>query len=378
MASVISSASFSVLVEEDQLIVNQVVEDKTITLCILSLRDRFSFFVRDGKVVCLCSYGQSFVLETVTHADAHELLGVLTKTPLRTIAGRPQEAAQQHVKPTREGGPLKVKYWHVTIGLTLVFCFILLGVGRVYEDEIHALARTQARTLTHAPAPSEKLTELTPPQPEPNLLPPSVRATDDGWSLPAATRAKIAVNLRKAAERKKFTVDYSGGHDRTLYVFSDPSCPNCQRLEPALNALSDTFNVVVFPVSVIGKEKSVAAITPVLCLPPEQRKVDWDALFDPVPEGVSLAKVKKSEQPASEGVDSKTAQAGECEEAEKVLGINHMAYQAYSIPGTPWAISDDGRHVSQALLRDPLKLQAFLDQQQPALSQGQEVSDASK
>ena len=85
---------------------------------------------------------------------------------------------------------------------------------------------------------------------------------------------------------------------------------------------------------------------------------------------------KQLEKQASEGADSKAAQPGECDVALKALGINQVAYQAYLIPGTPWVISDDGRYVSQALLRDPLKLQAFLDEQ-PA-QKGQEVSDASQ
>ncbi len=49
----------------------------------------------------------------------------------------------------------------------------------------------------------------------------------------------------------------------------------------------------------IGKEKSIAAITPVLCLPPEQRKTAWDRLFDAAPEGVNLGKPQL--KPASEG-----------------------------------------------------------------------------
>ncbi len=56
-------------------------------------------------------------------------------------------------------------------------------------------------------------------------------APDDGWTLPREVRATLPQKLHNAAERKLFTVDYSSGHARTLYVFSDPGCPNCQRLE---------------------------------------------------------------------------------------------------------------------------------------------------
>jgi TrbB protein len=159
-----------------------------------------------------------------------------------------------------------------------------------------------------------------------------------------------------------------------LYVFEDPNCPNCQRLDPALNALSDAFNVVVFPVAVIGKEKSIAAITPVLCLPPEQRKAAWTALFDPAVGGLTLG---SEEKPAPQVSGSSTAdQPGPCDTAQKALGINQVAYQAYRIPGTPWVISDDGRYVPQALLKDPRQLQTFMNEKSP--QPAQESSDAAQ
>ena len=176
----------------------------------------------------------------------------------------------------------------------------------------------------------------------------SAALADNGWSLPAS--ARLPEKLRNAAERKLFTVDYSTGHERTLYVFADPSCPNCQRLEPLLQAASNAVNVVVFPVAVIGKEKSIAAVTPVLCLPPEKRKAAWAALFDPGHDGLSLGNAPAN---SNEG-------SSECSIANQALGINELAYKTYRIPGTPWVIADDGRHVPQAVLRDPAKLDAFL------------------
>lgn len=182
----------------------------------------------------------------------------------------------------------------------------------------------------------------------------------DGWALPASMRAALPVSLQKAAKSKLFTVEYSSGHARTLYVFADPECPNCHRLEPALKAAAKNFNVVVFPVAVVGREKSIASVTPVLCLPPEQRKAAWSDLFD-VGHGVmELGKAK----------ESAAVEPGHCDIAGKALGVNEVAYQTYRIPGTPWAIADNGRHVSQEVLQNPLKLQAFMG--------AAEVSDAAQ
>lgn len=172
----------------------------------------------------------------------------------------------------------------------------------------------------------------------------------DGWTLPDSVRAVLPANLQMAAQRKLFTVEYSSGHPRTLYVFADPECPNCQRLEPALEAAAKDFNVVVFPVTVIGRDKSIASITPVLCLPPEQRKAAWSDLFDV---GHGVMELGKAQESAA-------VEPGHCDIAGKALGVNEVAYQTYRIPGTPWAIADDGRHVSQEVLQNSLKLQAFM------------------
>lgn len=192
-------------------------------------------------------------------------------------------------------------------------------------------------------------------------------------------RETLPAKLHKAAERNLFTVNYSTGHARTLYVFADPHCPNCTRLDPALNALSDAFNVVVFPVSVIGREKSVADITPVLCLPPEQRKAAWNALFDPARDGLNLGREAQAGQGEAASKDVAANNGGQptnCDMAQKALGVNEVAYQAYRIPGTPWVIADDGRYVPQALLKDTAQLHTFLSKKQPI--DGQETPNAAK
>lgn len=182
------------------------------------------------------------------------------------------------------------------------------------------------------------------------------QAALDGWPLPASIRAGLPDKLRQAADRQLFTVQYSSGHARTLYVFADPECPNCQRLEPALNAAAGEYNVVVFPVAVIGKEKSIASVAPVLCLPPEQRKAAWDALFDKTGDVMNLGKAK----PVAKDAAKQDEKPDDCEVARQALGVNEVAYQTYRIPGTPWVIADDGRYVPQSVLQDPALLHTFM------------------
>ena len=46
--------------------------------------------------------------------------------------------------------------------------------------------------------------------------------------------------------------------------------------------------------------------------------------------------------------------------AGEALAINDVAFRQYRIPGTPWVIADDGRHVSQSIMKDPATLRAFM------------------
>lgn len=367
MASASLHAPFSVLIKANHLVITQTSDSVSRTLCTLDLRQRPSFYLKNGNVGCRDAQGGEFTLETLNREETHDLLSQLA-------------VAQLH--------HAQLKFMRKLIGVVTAIVVFTVGFFWLKPSEapsastppgvpVTSLALSGSKPLvddmTPLPVLSASNVAVLPIEPTPSPTA-SREVPDDGWALPQAIRSTLPNKLHNAAKRKLFTVDYSSGHARTLYVFADPSCPNCKRLEPALNALSDDFNVVVFPVPVIGKEKSIAAITPVLCLPPEQRKSAWDALFDPAPEGLNLGK-KPAKKASGEG-DPKASQSGDCDVAVKALGINQVGYQAYRIPGTPWVISDDGRYVSQALLRDPLKLQAFLDEQ--SLQNDTVVLDASQ
>lgn len=243
-------------------------------------------------------------------------------------------------------------------GLAIAFVFTIWSIGTLMSfTDRQASASIPASYVAQVVPENPKATPpaatlaSAPPVPVVTVEPSEIAdVAQDGWTLPESMRTALPINLQMAAERKLFTVEYSSGHARTLYVFADPQCPNCQRLEPALEAAAKDFNVVVFPVTVIGREKSIASITPVLCLPPEQRKAVWSDLFDV---GHGVMELGKAQQSAA-------VEPGHCDIAGKALGVNEVAYQTYRIPGTPWAIADDGRHVSQEVLQNPLKLQAFM------------------
>lgn len=174
----------------------------------------------------------------------------------------------------------------------------------------------------------------------------------DGWSLPLSARLALPARLQKAASRGLFTVPLSSGHARTIYVFADPACPNCQRMERHFETAAGQVNVVIFPVTIEGRETSMKTLTPLMALPEAERPAAWKQLFA-ADAGIGV--------PGAAPVPPAVTDETKAEMARGAIGINEVAYQAYRLPGTPWTISDDGRYVPQGVLSSPAALEAFLN-----------------
>lgn len=108
-------------------------------------------------------------------------------------------------------------------------------------------------------------------------------------------------------------------------------------------------NVVIFPVTIEGRESSLKSLTPVMQLPETERAAAWKQLFD-ADAGITVP--GKAEEKEDETL---------AETARGAIGVNEVAFRAYRLPGTPWTISDDGRYVPQAVLSSPAALTAFLN-----------------
>lgn len=168
----------------------------------------------------------------------------------------------------------------------------------------------------------------------------------------ADVRNVLARNLHNAAARQQFTVTLSTGHERTLYVFADPECHNCRIFEPAVQALSQYFNIEVFPVSLIGKDDTAREVVPVLCAPAPARQVLWRNLFDIGAGMLTLGK---------DNADC-TSQPATCDTGTEALALNDKAFAVYHLPGTPTVIADDGRQVPFTAMKTVSTLNAFLAQ----------------
>lgn len=191
-----------------------------------------------------------------------------------------------------------------------------------------------------------------PVKPAPQAQQRADTAPADGWDLPQSVRSALPAKLHSAASRGLFTVPLSSGHARTIYVFADPACPNCQRMERHFETVAGTVNVVIFPITIEGREASLKALTPVMALPEAERPAAWKQLFA-ADAGIGV--------PGTAQAAPAPADENQAETARGAIGVNEVAFRAYRLPGTPWTISDDGRYVPQSVLSSPAALAAFLN-----------------
>ena len=176
---------------------------------------------------------------------------------------------------------------------------------------------------------------------------PTIRQVEPAGAPPkAADYQKTAEILRKTAQSGQYTVALSSGHPRTLYVFADPLCHNCQIIEPALEALSEKYNVEIFPVTLVGKQQTLNLVSPILCQAPSTRLALWKSLFRT---DAGLTPGESAPQPAS------------CEAGETAIAKNDVAFDYYTLPGTPSLLADDGRYIPLQSLKSDDALEAFLN-----------------
>ncbi|MEG9672555.1 hypothetical protein V6X57_24275 [Serratia bockelmannii] len=182
----------------------------------------------------------------------------------------------------------------------------------------------------------------------PNTLENAVAATPQPeLKVTADQYQAVAKALRNAAKTGQYTIPLSSGHQRTLYVFADPLCHNCQIIEPALEALSERLNIEIFPVTLVGKQQTVDQVSPVLCQAPQYRRQLWKQLFQ-ADAGIS----------PGENTESNIT----CDAGNQAIAKNDQAFDIYNLPGTPSLIADDGRYIPLSSLKSDEALDAFLSQ----------------
>ncbi|EJF1949831.1 thioredoxin fold domain-containing protein [Salmonella enterica] len=237
--------------------------------------------------------------------------------------------------------------------MVILFGFAVLTTANSYisayernsntPQQVPAVSRSEP--VKHAPVTVDIVAEP-PAVAVPQKSAPVAQAIPSG---PEDSRAIRAASLKKATDSGRYTINLSGGRARTIYVFSDPFCPGCRQIEPTLEALTRDYNVVIFPVTLVGKQKTTEAVAPVLCAAPQKRAQLWQSLFKA--DGV------KSLSPTESDTPTPTS----CTDGEHAIAINDRAFDYYQLPGTPQLIADDGRDIPFSALTSDDALARFMN-----------------
>ncbi|MFP2241059.1 hypothetical protein ACLEX4_21405 [Pseudescherichia vulneris] len=247
----------------------------------------------------------------------------------------------------------------------VVVCLILAGVwlapsgpvkvpvpGRQITSVPVTASVQPAQTAVTAVTPTQSIPHTLPtPQPQPAPQTQAAQATASLTPEAAAeARALLAERLKNGAAKQEFTIQLSSGHERSLYIFLDPECPNCRIFEPTVQALAEDYNVEIFPVTLIGKTRTADEVVPLLCAAPEKRTQMWKALNDTGAGMLNPAEKEKAE-----------AAPADCDAGKLALARNDLAFDLYRMPGTPTVISDDGRMIPLQAMSSDATLKAFLN-----------------
>lgn len=136
-----------------------------------------------------------------------------------------------------------------------------------------------------------------------------------------------------------YSVKVSSGSKDTVYIFSDPACGYCRRLEKNfINKYSKDYTIYIIPVTVVGGSNSMPAVSALLCAAPEERRKMWKQL-----------------------IQGKTMHGNECKAGRKAASHNNRMFNNMSLTGTPSIINGIGERVPDNMLGDATKIARWLN-----------------
>ncbi len=216
--------------------------------------------------------------------------------------------------------------------LPAVAVFLALALNVAVTKGVHAPMDTAA-----AQAEQRFADPVAPPWP-----PVQMGATPSAPSMPELPAEADPEQVRKALatglQSGKYSIQRSPDGKTPLYVFSDPSCPFCQRLERELEKLGSSYTIHIFPVSVIGGESSAAKIVPVLCSDNAAKADLW---------------VKAT--------DGSPVNGESCESGKASLSANDQIFRGLHFLGTPTLINENGEQLPLSVPMEASSIAQWLD-----------------
>lgn len=286
-----------------------------------------------GSAYCLeslASPGPSYVIANFPHE--HEAVAALRQI---------EKTLHRRCIQNRTSGFLRLIFWPGALLMSVLAATVSLNGAVMNLAGSHG-AQPAAYS---APVGIQQPVSQQQPAQQPQMAP--------GFQQESAPRAPTRLNdddllsLKQAVKNGHFTVSLSQGHARTLYVFSDPLCPHCRSLEPRLEEISKSYNVEIFPVSVFGMERSAPRAAAVLDAEKASRTKIW------------METMTTGNYQPMDGQGP--AAGGQQGQGNMLVQANDVAFTKFGFIGTPTIVTDQGKLVPVAAVRDDARLQQFFD-----------------
>ena len=145
-------------------------------------------------------------------------------------------------------------------------------------------------------------------------------------------------------ELDKYVAFTYGNKGKVVYLFTDPECPFCQRLEPTLKKLADEgkiqVKVILYPLPFHphARQKSVAMVC---------QNIGWEGLRRGYWTSEKMEKLNN----------------WQCKEGEKLVEESIEIGKKYGVRGTPTMITEEGKKVVGALPEPMLIKELGLDKE---------------
>lgn len=134
--------------------------------------------------------------------------------------------------------------------------------------------------------------------------------------------SEVASTLEDGVYSGRYTVLRAAGSKGTFYVFSDPACGYCRRLERELEELGKSYTIHIFPVSVVGEYQSRESIRRLMCNGAATRLGAW-----------------------RDAIGGYAASGRNCADGDAAIEANDRNFFGLGFTGTPTIVSARGERM---------------------------------
>lgn len=130
---------------------------------------------------------------------------------------------------------------------------------------------------------------------------------------------QMAQAMADGVKSGRYSLLRSAAGKSPLYIFADPACGACHKLEPVLDQLGKRYTIHIFPVSVIGGYTSAKRAGLVMCKESRARATAWKQQY------------------------LRNDHSSLCQEGNDAVAANDKIFAAMGFTGTPTIINASGQ-----------------------------------